>query len=60
MYLGVGANCETDVECGAENSVCDFTSPTSDEREKACQCKKGYVHFKDECLKGGKLKHKCH
>ncbi|XP_050339516.1 prion-like-(Q/N-rich) domain-bearing protein 25 [Bactrocera neohumeralis] len=48
---GVGANCDADVECGVDNSVCDFTSPTSEEREKSCQCKKGYVHFKDECLK---------
>ncbi|XP_017481939.1 PREDICTED: prion-like-(Q/N-rich) domain-bearing protein 25, partial [Rhagoletis zephyria] len=49
---GIGADCETDVECGGvDNSVCDLTSPTSEEKDKACQCKKGYVHFKDECLK---------
>ncbi|XP_067618248.1 prion-like-(Q/N-rich) domain-bearing protein 25 isoform X2 [Eurosta solidaginis] len=45
---GIGANCEADIECGIENSICDITS---DETNRACQCKKGYVHFKDECLK---------
>ncbi|XP_067618257.1 uncharacterized protein [Eurosta solidaginis] len=44
----IGANCEADIECGIENSICDITS---DETNRACQCKKGYVHFKDECLK---------
>ncbi|XP_054726669.1 prion-like-(Q/N-rich) domain-bearing protein 25 isoform X1 [Anastrepha obliqua] len=48
---GIGATCTEDVECGVDNSACDLTSPTSEETGRTCQCKKGYVHFKDECLK---------
>ncbi|CAD6995280.1 unnamed protein product [Ceratitis capitata] len=48
---GVGANCDTDVECGVDNSVCDFTSPTSEEREKTCQCKRDMYTLRMSALR---------
>ncbi|XP_055903504.1 prion-like-(Q/N-rich) domain-bearing protein 25 isoform X1 [Eupeodes corollae] len=48
---GVGAECIDDSECLPTNTVCESTTESKSEKSKACQCRKGYVHFKDECLK---------
>ncbi|ALC45929.1 CG7381 [Drosophila busckii] len=52
---GIGADCSDDEECMAEDSVClehsNSTKSKDLEAARTCQCRKGYVHFKDECLK---------
>ncbi|XP_034486183.1 prion-like-(Q/N-rich) domain-bearing protein 25 [Drosophila innubila] len=52
---GIGADCSEDDECGADNTAClersNSTSIKDSEQTRSCQCRKGYVHFKDECLK---------
>lgn len=63
MYLlqisltGLGAECFEDDECdNVENSKCEaITSSSAEDPRKSCQCRKGFVHFKDECLKEGKI-----
>ncbi|KAH8273172.1 hypothetical protein KR018_008539 [Drosophila ironensis] len=47
---GIGAECSEDDECAAENASC-LAKSTDEEQGRTCQCRKGYVHFKDECLK---------
>lgn len=55
--IGIGADCSQDEECGADNTVClegsNSTSVKDSDQTRSCQCRKGYVHFKDECLKEG-------
>ncbi|XP_061392061.1 uncharacterized protein LOC133327560 [Musca vetustissima] len=52
---GLGADCMDDDECGnITNAQCAATTTSSngaEEQRKSCQCRKGFVHFKDECLK---------
>ncbi|XP_030558911.1 uncharacterized protein LOC115761319 [Drosophila novamexicana] len=52
---GIGAECSEDDECMAENTAClersTSNSAKDSEPTRSCQCRKGYVHFKDECLK---------
>ncbi|TDG49000.1 hypothetical protein AWZ03_004485 [Drosophila navojoa] len=48
---GIGAECSEDEECVAENTACTSNSAKDSEHPRSCQCRKGYVHFKDECLK---------
>ncbi|XP_037952078.1 prion-like-(Q/N-rich) domain-bearing protein 25 [Teleopsis dalmanni] len=51
---GIGAKCDTDENCVVENATCkdhETVSHRNEEGQKSCQCVKGYVHFKDECLK---------
>ncbi|KAH8417616.1 hypothetical protein KR222_002816, partial [Zaprionus bogoriensis] len=54
---GIGADCSEDEECVADNTAClalsNSTSAKDSEQTRSCQCRKGYVHFKDECLKEG-------
>lgn len=61
MQIGLGASCLEDNDCtiNVENSQCIDSSNFQSNIEslsKTCQCRKGYVHFKDECLKEGLLK----
>ncbi|KAH8330333.1 hypothetical protein KR067_001278 [Drosophila pandora] len=49
---GIGAECSEDDECIAENTGC-VNKSTDEEQGRTCQCRKGYVHFKDQCLKEG-------
>lgn len=49
---GIGAECSDDDECIAENTSC-VNKSTDEEQGRTCQCRKGYVHFKDQCLKEG-------
>ncbi|SPP87949.1 blast:Prion-like-(Q/N-rich) domain-bearing protein 25 [Drosophila guanche] len=46
---GINAECTEDDECMPDNTAC--TSKDSEEQTRSCQCRKGYVHFKDQCLK---------
>uniref|UniRef100_A0A1A9ZXK9 EB domain-containing protein n=1 Tax=Glossina pallidipes TaxID=7398 RepID=A0A1A9ZXK9_GLOPL len=48
---GVGAVCAKNDDCFAQNSECT-SSPSSDyeQKNKICQCRRGFVHFRDECL----------
>ncbi|XP_060648719.1 mucin-13 [Drosophila nasuta] len=48
---GIGADCSEDDECIADNTACLERSNSTSEQARSCQCRKGYVHFKDECLK---------
>ncbi|EDV93259.1 uncharacterized protein LOC6563417 [Drosophila grimshawi] len=52
---GIGAECSEDEECAAENTVClersNSNSGRDSEQTRSCQCRRGYVHFKDECHK---------
>ncbi|XP_030370219.1 uncharacterized protein LOC115620881 [Scaptodrosophila lebanonensis] len=53
---GVGADCAENDDCALENTICQEQSTSnsakeSEDQERSCQCRKGYVHFKDECLK---------
>ncbi|XP_064552949.1 uncharacterized protein LOC135438536 [Drosophila montana] len=52
---GIGAECSEDDECMVENTAClersTSNSAKDSEPTRSCQCRKGYVHFKDECLK---------
>ncbi|XP_013111250.2 prion-like-(Q/N-rich) domain-bearing protein 25 isoform X1 [Stomoxys calcitrans] len=50
---GLGAECLDDNECtNVANSKCEATTSSGAENiQKTCQCRKGFVHFKDECLK---------
>jgi len=54
---GIGADCSEDDECAADNTAClersNSTSIKDSDQTRSCQCRKGYVHFKDECLKEG-------
>lgn len=51
MYVGIGAACTENTECLVGNSQCENLKDGS----KTCQCKKGYVHFEDDCHKEGKF-----
>ncbi|KAH8383764.1 hypothetical protein KR009_010403 [Drosophila setifemur] len=46
---GINADCSADDECEVENTTCQAKS-TDEETTRSCQCRKGYVHFKDQCL----------
>uniref|UniRef100_A0A1I8M9G4 EGF-like domain-containing protein n=1 Tax=Musca domestica TaxID=7370 RepID=A0A1I8M9G4_MUSDO len=51
---GLGAECLDDDECvNIANAKCEATTSSTgaEEQRKSCQCRKGFVHFKDECLK---------
>ncbi|XP_073816208.1 uncharacterized protein isoform X2 [Musca autumnalis] len=49
---GLGADCSNDDECGnIANATCEAITSSTEEQRKSCQCRKGFVHFKDECLK---------
>lgn len=47
--LGLNADCNDDSECFVHNSECN----SNEDNRKTCQCRKGFVHFKDECLEEG-------
>ncbi|XP_065723031.2 prion-like-(Q/N-rich) domain-bearing protein 25 isoform X2 [Drosophila suzukii] len=46
---GIGADCSVEDDCVAENTSC--LEKDEEEQSRTCQCRKGYVHFKDQCLK---------
>jgi len=48
---GIGADCSVEDDCVAENTSC--LEKDEEEQSRTCQCRKGYVHFKDQCLKEG-------
>ncbi|EDW81729.1 uncharacterized protein Dwil_GK10857 [Drosophila willistoni] len=48
---GIDAECLEDDDCVADNAVCNTKESEDLEATRSCQCRKGYVHFKDECLK---------
>lgn len=56
IISGIGAECAEDAECSnIGNSTCAVrTLSFAEEERKSCQCRKGFVHFKDECHKEGK------
>nr|NP_650242.1 uncharacterized protein Dmel_CG7381, isoform A [Drosophila melanogaster]AAF54878.3 uncharacterized protein Dmel_CG7381, isoform A [Drosophila melanogaster]AEW48263.1 FI17111p1 [Drosophila melanogaster] len=46
---GIGADCSVEDDCIPENTECQ--EKDEEDQSRTCQCRKGYVHFKDECLK---------
>ncbi|XP_039490369.1 prion-like-(Q/N-rich) domain-bearing protein 25 [Drosophila santomea] len=46
---GIGADCSVEDDCLVENTVCQ--EKDEEDQSRTCQCRKGYVHFKDQCLK---------
>ncbi|KAH8374701.1 hypothetical protein KR200_004192 [Drosophila serrata] len=50
---GIGADCSEEDDCIADNTTCAAKDNEAEEEEQSrtCQCRKGYVHFKDQCLK---------
>lgn len=53
LIIGIGGICDEDTDCVVENSQCENDNLKQD--SKTCQCRKGYVHFKDDCHKEGKF-----
>ncbi|XP_037893024.1 prion-like-(Q/N-rich) domain-bearing protein 25 [Glossina fuscipes] len=48
---GVGAVCAKNDDCFTQNSECTSShSSDYEQKNKICQCRKGFVHFRDECL----------
>lgn len=52
---GLNAECLENDDCMVDDSLCATTSASNgtQDQSKTCQCRKGFVHFKDECLKEG-------
>lgn len=57
---GVGMQCDTDTDCGMEQSFCktieitEGTTSNETEEIKHCHCNEGYVPAKGQCSKKGK------
>lgn len=56
FFVGINTECNTNDDCGLENSTCIAPAINNSKNEtihNTCQCKKGFVHFEDQCLKAG-------
>lgn len=51
LNKAIGTECNDNEECKIDS--CECRKDSNKNEMKTCQCKKGYVHFKDECHKEG-------